>query len=864
MGVTKGSDMATSDRSIPFRATVACGALTSALASFVLLGWSLDWFVDWRLGSDQTATTVNAAACLLLLGVGLVAAGAGRARWATLPGVGVATVGVVTLAQYVTGVNTGLDTVLSRGVEASLAPTVDFPGRMSPATAVALILLGSGLALSQRRSRAAQVLPIGAITIGYVAGLGYAYDVDRLHQIGESSGISLDTSVALVVLGAGLLWVNPDIGLLRLVHGRGAVGLQVRLLFVFALAAPPALGSLVLAGETSGRYDETFGLALMTLAWTAGLLIVTFAAARTALLLEGAAARKLAQAHAAELRLSMQADAATFFGSTLELDEVLDRVTLRMAETLGDACEVRLIDETGEWLVSAAMHHVDPDQRAVFFRTANLLRNRLGEGLSGSVALTREPMLIPCLDKAIIDAISNPDSREAIRTLDVRSIIMVPLVFRDRIMGTLVVYRDRTETPYDERDIELVIAIADRGAQAIDHAQAIAARTRSERTLAELGGRALAAKDADVLLQDTVELISTTLSPRHTLVMLTAEDGVLRVAAALGPEDAPSPLPVGAAVASPVALGVLAVGESATCDDMRHDRAKGMVEIGHLLSADSGAAVPVPGRLGRRGVLSVASVGVGRHTRQDLLFLEACAGLFATALDRLDAEDNLRDVAEQRRSLLSRVNSAQEEERDRIADGVHDDQVQTLAALGLRLGALRSSVATTAPELLPEFDRIREVAGVATERLRDLMFDLQSPPPEDDLATVLREAAAHIFDPSSTWQVLAPEGVSMPREQLLVAHRIAREALVNVLKHARATSVMVTLEQSGTGTEIVVTDDGVGMPSGVTRSPHGHRGLSSMHDRASAAGGWLRVDSRTGSGTSVTLWLPRDHRASED
>ena len=58
------------------------------------------------------------------------------------------------------------------------------------------------------------------------------------------------------------------------------------------------------------------------------------------------------------------------------------------------------------------------------------------------------------------------------------------------------------------------------------------------------------------------------------------------------------------------------------------------------------------------------------------------------------------------------------------------------------------------------------------------------------------------------------------------------------------------------GTEVGIADDGVGMPAELTRSRVGHRGLSAMHDRASVAGGWLRVDARPGGGTSVTLWLP--------
>ena len=90
-------------------------------------------------------------------------------------------------------------------------------------------------------------------------------------------------------------------------------------------------------------------------------------------------------------------------------------------------------------------------------------------------------------------------------------------------------------------------------------------------------------------------------------------------------------------------------------------------------------------------------------------------------------------------------------------------------------------------------------------------------------------------------------------------YRIVREGLNNANKHAHGATVTVLLygdQDSGFGARI--TDDGPGFaPHGDGRSPQGHLGLSSMHERAEALGGWVRIDSAPGSGTVIEVWLPQ-------
>ena len=109
------------------------------------------------------------------------------------------------------------------------------------------------------------------------------------------------------------------------------------------------------------------------------------------------------------------------------------------------------------------------------------------------------------------------------------------------------------------------------------------------------------------------------------------------------------------------------------------------------------------------------------------------------------------------------------------------------------------------------------------------------------------------------WKI---ENAPDPRElELSVATRtqavrIAKEAMVNVAKHAQAKTVRILVALDDDGVTVEVADDGVGLPPGVRTSPPGHRGISGMLDRAEVAGGSLSVDSDA-TGTTVSVWLPR-------
>ncbi len=221
------------------------------------------------------------------------------------------------------------------------------------------------------------------------------------------------------------------------------------------------------------------------------------------------------------------------------------------------------------------------------------------------------------------------------------------------------------------------------------------------------------------------------------------------------------------------------------------------------------------------------------------------------------AATELRDLAEQRQALVTRLVGAQDAERDQIAADVHDDPVQALAAVDLRLGLLESKLVRSAPELREDLATVQETVSAATERLRALLFNLEPPDLERGLVEALRGAAAEIFDGTVTaCRVEGDDDPALSDAVRAIGYRVAKEALLNVRKHAQATDVSIRVATRDGGLEVSVLDDGVGLPTDFDEPRPGHRGLRTMEDRATVAGGTLRVTNREPRGTDMTVWLP--------
>jgi signal transduction histidine kinase len=217
-------------------------------------------------------------------------------------------------------------------------------------------------------------------------------------------------------------------------------------------------------------------------------------------------------------------------------------------------------------------------------------------------------------------------------------------------------------------------------------------------------------------------------------------------------------------------------------------------------------------------------------------------------------------LAQERRMLLNRVITAQEEERQRISRELHDEAGQSLTALGLGLEAAMAELRTGQREDLEErLQSLTHVASAAIEELDRLVHDLR-PAQLDHLGLVatLRWYATQIRFQSGVATRLSVQGQArrLQPELETALFRIAQEALTNAARHAGASLVEVVLSFEPDRLSLEVRDDGAGFDAEATSVAPASVGLIGMRERAQIVGGVLVVRSRPGEGTQISVTVP--------
>jgi len=281
------------------------------------------------------------------------------------------------------------------------------------------------------------------------------------------------------------------------------------------------------------------------------------------------------------------------------------------------------------------------------------------------------------------------------------------------------------------------------------------------------------------------------------------------------------------------------------------------------------------GRFARSGATQRA-MGVGRvqGLRADGRLLELEASISqAIANGQVVLTAILRDVTERvaqerlietTRDELAQLNHRlleQEKQTSRkLAQGLHDELGQTLAALRLHWEARRGAVPAQREGL---DERITGLVALANRQIRSVLSDLR-PPLLDELGLAAAldneirqqhgEAGEARIDLRASAEARAQRWSTDVEYAVFM---IAREALINALNHASAQHIGLHLSGNAAGLELRVEDDGIGMAAGTRVGRPGHLGLIGMRERALAIGASLRIDGAIGHGTMVTLtWAP--------
>ena len=524
--------------------------------------------------------------------------------------------------------------------------------------------------------------------------------------------------------------------------------------------------------------------------------------------------------------------------SELSLDALLRRLVEAAAELTGaHYAALGVIAENGTELEQFVTHGIDAELRA---KIGDLPR---GRGILGVLIRDTQPLRLHDLADDP-RSVGFPPGHPPMR-----SFLGVPILLRGVAYGNLYLTEKDGEADFTDEDEELVTLLAGQAAVAIENARLYEASTRWSQQLQALNevGNALATEtDLEKLLDLVARRLRELLEARVVALALPSGEDELRFAAIAGPgvEDL---LGTTISRSGSKSGAVLERRRSERIDSVMDDPEVHQ-EVSRRLSARTGMWVPLIARDRVIGVLEIHDKEGpdARFSHDDFRLAETFATRAAVAveLSQRVARDAVRRVVE-----------AQELERRRLARELHDETGQALTSILLGLKPLEDALADHPARAA--LGGLREQVVSALQDVRRLAVELR-PAVLDDFGLVpALERLTDAFAEQSEIRVdfhSALGETRLPTEVEATLYRVVQESLTNILKHASAQSVSVSLARRESGVAAVIEDDGSGFDQ---RTVHDEGiGLLGMRERLALIDGRLAVESRPGAGTTVVAEVP--------
>jgi len=260
----------------------------------------------------------------------------------------------------------------------------------------------------------------------------------------------------------------------------------------------------------------------------------------------------------------------------------------------------------------------------------------------------------------------------------------------------------------------------------------------------------------------------------------------------------------------------------------------------------------------------VALVDITTRKQAEEALLQSKEQLEEKVLERTSELREIAEDLEQSRDDLRRLASelviAEERERKKIAVALHDEVAQSLAAIRLRIDIIGSMEKDG--QILKVVEEARNLVNRSIQETRTLMSNLSSQLLYDlGLESALNGLADQIMDNHGITVLVSIEAAmkDMSIDTRVMLFQIARELLRNVVKHSRARSASISVEESDKDYRMAVSDNGIGFDILDKKLPHseGGFGLFSIRERVSSFNGKMSIESDPSTGTEVTIVLPK-------
>jgi len=245
------------------------GIIIVIIGVIVLIGWAFNISILKSASPGFSTIKSNVGLAFIFIGFSLWLQQTNRInqnnkRIAQILALATALIGLLTLIEYLSGVNLGIDQILFK--EAAGALNTSSPNRMAFGSALSLFIAGIALLLIEVKSirdyELAQILAIIGALISLLALIGYAYGSSALYHIPQYTAMALYAALALSLLFIGILFARPDSGTMSIITSKSLGGIIARRLIPVVIVIPFILGLLWQLGVKANLYDQAFGYAL--------------------------------------------------------------------------------------------------------------------------------------------------------------------------------------------------------------------------------------------------------------------------------------------------------------------------------------------------------------------------------------------------------------------------------------------------------------------------------------------------------------------------------------------------------------------------------------------------------------------------
>ncbi len=222
-----------------------------------------------------------------------------------------------------------------------------------------------------------------------------------------------------------------------------------------------------------------------------------------------------------------------------------------------------------------------------------------------------------------------------------------------------------------------------------------------------------------------------------------------------------------------------------------------------------------------------------------------------------EAHTELKEREQILKQLSNAIAEERHDEREQIANYLHDDLAQVLFRLSIQVDVARKQLDKgDVTDVGDSLEKIREAKQDTSDRIRALIRDLhRSPLGAKGLAEAIQSFTDEMGRDSGVAFHTDVADLQLPAPIALLVYQIAREGVTNALKHAGASDMWITVVEDAESIEFELRDNGRGFDSAAP-GPEGHYGMAMMRERAKVGGGTLAVSSSPEAGTTITARFP--------